>query len=110
MLEKIEALIRKSISEEQLAVYDYLKRKHKLEEMLEEDEGNLGDKLQVFISTLDDIISEEKIHIGQLTEMLDLFQFSKYNEEKGKKEAREEIDSSFISTARKLRPYLKERE
>ena len=110
MLSKIESLIRKSISEEQLAVYEYLKRKHKLEEILEDCDDSLGIKLQVFMNTLDDIIAEEKVHIGQLTEMLNLFDLSMYNEEKGSEEAKEEIKTSFVSTAKKLRPYLKERE
>ena len=102
-LSKIEEFIRKSISEEQLAVVDYLERKRKLEKILEDTEDR--EKVQAFISTLEDIISEEKVHIGQLTEMLNLFEFSSYNEEKGKEEAKEDI-KSFVSTARKLRTYL----
>lgn len=95
MKDIIESIIRKSLSEEQEAVAAYLERKTRLEEYAKYDDLDLTKKLQPFIVTLEDIINEEKVHIGQLTEMLNLFDINFRFENKGKDEAKKDIKETL---------------
>lgn len=85
-INKIHMFIRKSISEEQLAIADYLKRRNKLSDMEPESQEEAV-KINTFIATLDDIIAEEEIHVGQLTQLLEIFSIDRSNEQKGYDEA-----------------------
>lgn len=102
----IELFIRKSISEEQLAVADYIKRREKLTKMLDDVKADEQELINRFINTLDDVINEEKIHIGQFTEMLDIFGISTEKEIEGEQEASSQ--DSFITVTDKMKKYVEE--
>lgn len=86
-IDKVEMLIRKSLSEEEKAVSDYLERRHILVKMLDKtDSEDFSNRLNTYIAVLDDIIEEEEIHIGQLRELLNVFNISLEKEVEGKKE------------------------
>ena len=88
-MNKAEMLIRKSVSEEEKAISDYLERRHQLEKMLEGDDiGSyvFSSKVSAYIEVLDDIIAEEQIHVGQLRQLLNVFEIPLQNEDKGKYE------------------------
>ena len=103
-LNKIELFIRNSLSEEQLAVANYIKRQGKLDKMMEDATPEEQEKLQKFKNTLQDIIDEEKVHIGQFTEMLQLFDFSNEKEKEGEEEAR--MQENFVNITNRLKNYL----
>ena len=102
-LNKIELFIRNSLSEEQLAVANYIKRQGKLDKLIEDADEIEKAKLSKFKDTLQDIIDEEKVHIGQFTEMLNLFNFSREKEFEGELEAQQE---SFKTVAKKLKTCM----
>ena len=57
--EKAEMLIRKSLSEEEKAISDYLERKHTLEKMLDKAETeDFLIKIQTYLTVLEDIIDD----------------------------------------------------
>lgn len=109
-----ESFLRKSLSEEQLAVSVYIDRKIIAERYAEECKSNgndeLGKKFETIAYTLQDILDEEEVHIGQFREMLNLIGVSLEKEEEGTKEAEEDIDKfeSFVALANKLRKYIEE--
>ena len=106
-LEIIESNIRKSLSEEQEAISMYLNRKTLFESMKDSDVDI--DKLNTLIYTINDILEEEKVHVGQLREMLKLFNFSFEKEQEGEKEAKKDSENeSFSYITRRLRKYIKE--
>lgn len=91
ILEEAEALIRKSISEEEKAVSDYLERKQQLIKIRRSLQynakyNNLLPNFDTFIDNLNDIIAEEQVHIGQLAQILRIFEISDENELKGREE------------------------
>ena len=100
-LNKIELFIRNSLSEEQLAVANYIKRQSKIDKMMEDASPEDFIKLRKLKDTLQDIIDEEKVHIGQFTEMLNVFNFSREKELEGESEAR--MQESFVALADKLK-------
>ena len=79
-----ESFIRKSLSEEQLAVSVYIDRKKVAEQyaMDARDLGNeeLAKKFELVAKTLQDILEEEEVHIGQFRELLDQLNVSKDKE------------------------------
>ena len=107
---EIESFIRKSISEEQEAISSYLDR---IDRSLEIQEGSQDPefckKLDQLMYTLEDIVKEEEMHVGQLREMLKLFDISNEKELEGEQEARELVDESFVAIADRLRKYVKEK-
>lgn len=113
-LKEVETYIRKSISEEQLAVAVYIEREQMAKEYADKcrnlGEIELAEKLDTLAYTLRDIASEEEIHIGQFREMLDILGVSDDNEDKGEEEAKEDaerlIDESFVTIAHKLKKYV----
>ena len=106
-LEIIESNIRKSLSEEQEAISMYLNRKTLFESMKDSDVDI--DKLNTLIYTINDILEEEKVHVGQLREMLKLFDFSFEKEQEGEEEAKKDSkNESFSYITRRLRKYIKE--
>lgn len=114
MLQETEAYIRKSISEEQLAIAVYLERKQLSENYANQcrEKGNeeLAKKFDVLAHTLEDIMQEEELHVGQFREMLDLFDVSDTQEDKGEDEAKEDTESiigeSFVSVSKRLAKYI----
>ncbi|MBQ3423230.1 MAG: hypothetical protein IJH34_16590 [Romboutsia sp.] len=84
--EKLEALIRKLISDEQDATASYLKAAHKVREKAEEKGDSLGLKIA---KVFEDIANEEKVHIGELQKCLDQLGVSNKEELDGEKEASE---------------------
>ena len=107
-----ESFIRKSISEEELAISVYLDRK-KVAEMYAEDCRNLGDeelakKFDAISYTLQDILEEEEVHVGQFRELLDLIGISKNKENEGSREAQKDIKKleSFTDLANKLKIFV----
>ena len=79
-----ESFIRQSLSEEQLAVSVYIDRKKVAEQyaMDARDLGNeeLAKKFELVAKTLQDILEEEEVHIGQFRELLDQLNVSKDKE------------------------------
>ena len=114
MLQETEAFLRKSISEEQLAIAVYLDRKQLCEKYKKqcEDSDNieLSKKFEALSYTFEDIANEEELHVGQFREMLDLIGVSDEYEDKGEDEAKEDIDKimheSFIEMLRKFKKYV----
>lgn len=92
-MEELEALIRQSISEEQKAVTDYLNRKVLCEQLAQQaDTQDIADKLNTIAYTLNDILEEEKVHIGQLEAMLPMLGVDPSKELEGAQEGQEDID------------------
>ena len=98
-LEKAEMLIRKSLSEEEKAISDYLVRKQQLLDLQDvENDEELILAFQTYIKVLEDIISEEQIHVGQLRQLLTVFNIPLNNEETGKEETVETlVDVNTVS-------------
>jgi hypothetical protein len=105
-IDDIEAAIRKSIAEESEAISLYLDRIIKLEEVKTWAPVEYISKIDILIKNIHDIMEEEKVHVGQLDEMLDLFDISREKEDEGEKEAKEIASESFISVAKKLKKYV----
>ena len=109
-----ESFIRKSLSEEQLAVSVYMDRKLVAEryakDCREQGDERLASKFDTIAYTLQDILEEEQVHIGQFREMLSLLGTSNEKELEGSAEAKEDIKKfeSFVKVARKIRRYIKE--
>ena len=106
-----ESFIRKSLSEEQLAVSVYIDRKKVAEQyaMDARDLGNeeLAKKFELVAKTLQDILEEEEVHIGQFRELLDQLNVSKDKEREGEDEAQQDaMTESFTSIAKRLSSYL----
>ena len=106
-----ESFIRKSLSEEQLAVSVYIDRKKVAEQyaMDARDLGNeeLAKKFELVTKTLQDILEEEEVHIGQFRELLDQLNVSKDKEREGEDEAQQDaMGESFTSIAKRLSSYL----
>ena len=106
-----ESFIRKSLSEEQLAVSVYIDRKKVAEQyaMDARDLGNeeLAKKFELVAKTLQDILEEEEVHIGQFRELLDQLNVSKDKEREGEDEAQQDaIGESFTSIANRRSSYL----
>lgn len=106
-----EIFLRKSISEEQETVSLYLARKQEAEQYAREcrQEGNeeLAKKFDIIAYTLNDIMEEEQVHIGQFTEMLYLLGVTEEKEEEGKIEGKEDIQKlTFVSVANELRNLI----
>ena len=106
-----ESFIRKSLSEEQLAVSVYIDRKKVAEQyaMDARDLGNeeLAKKFELVAKTLQDILEEEEVHIGQFRELLDQLNVSKDKEREGEDEAQKDaMGESFTSIAKRLSSYL----
>ena len=106
-----ESFIRKSLSEEQLAVSVYIDRKKVAEQyaMDARDLGNeeLAKKFELVAKTLQDILEEEEVHIGQFRELLDQLNVSKDKEREGEDEAQQDVmGESFTSIAKRLSSYL----
>ena len=114
LIQEMEAILRKSISEEQEATSVYLKRQQLCQKYIElcRERGNiaLANKLSVLAYTFEDIANEEELHIGQFTEMLDLLNISDSNEEKGEDEAKEDIEKllkeGFVNVSKKMKNFL----
>ena len=83
--DKLEAIIRKSISEEQLAVSDYLKRAAKLKEKAEDHPEDAKIILKV-AKTFAEIADEEKAHIGEFEKLLDIIGVDRKPENNGRQE------------------------
>lgn len=109
-----ESFLRKSISEEELAVSVYIDRKtvalRYAEACRELDNEELAVKFETIAYTLQDILEEEQVHIGQFREMLTLLDVSNNKEKEGTEEARKDIQKfeSFTGIANKMRKYIKE--
>ena len=104
-LEKAEMLIRKSLSEEEKAISDYLERKHTLEKMLDKAETeDFLIKIQTYLTVLEDIIEEEQLHVGQLRQLLNVFELPLTKEQEG----REETLDSYTEVMQQLDIMLKE--
>ena len=106
-----ESFIRKSLSEEQLDVSVYIDRKKVAEQyaMDARDLGNeeLAKKFELVAKTLQDILEEEEVHIGQFRELLDQLNVSKDKEREGEDEAQQDaMAESFTSIAKRLSSYL----
>ena len=106
-----ESFIRKSLSEEQLAVSVYIDRKKVAEQyaMDARDLGNeeLAKKFELVAKTLQDILEEEEVHIGQFRELLDQLNVSKDKERAGADEAQQDaMGESFNSIDKRLSSYL----
>lgn len=104
MLDEVEKLIRKSLSEEEEAISNYLERKQILICLLDETNDEDEQKIQTYINVLDDIISEEQIHVGQLRQLLTVFEIPSDNETKGK----EETVSSYADVLAEMESLIKE--
>lgn len=113
-LSDTESFLRKSISEEQLAISVYLDRKSIAERYAMDcrENGNqeLANKFDIIAHTLQDILQEEEVHVGQLREMLDLINVSKEKEQEGTMEAEEDIEKleSFVNIAKRMRRYIED--
>ena len=83
---KLEAVIRKLLSDEQEATASYLKAAHKVREKAEEHEDPVGLKIA---KVFEDIANEEKVHIGELQKCLKALGVSDKETEEGEKEADE---------------------
>lgn len=103
-LQKIEMFIRKSIAEEQEAITNYLERQHKLTDMQDDLSEEEYSKIETFKEVLSDIISEEEIHVGQLKQLLTVFEISDENENKGK----EETLDTYTDVLNKLNRLIEE--
>ena len=114
ILAETESFIRKSLSEEQLAVAVYLQRKQLCEKYATYCQSIGAEKwaetFNIMSNTFEDILSEEEIHIGQLREMLSLLGVSDANEIKGTAEAKETAlnvaRESFLTITKKLEELL----
>jgi rubrerythrin len=113
-LSDTESFLRKSISEEQLAISVYLDRKTVAERYASDcrNSGNLelANKFDIIAHTLEDILQEEEVHVGQLREMLDLINVSKDKEQEGTIEAEEDIEKleSFVAVAKRISRYIED--
>lgn len=109
-----ESFIRKSISEEQQAISVYLDRKLIAQRYADDCRNNgneeLANKFDIIANTLQDILEEEEIHVGQLRQMLPLIGVDNTKETEGTEEAEHDIakQESFVSISNKLRRYIKE--
>ena len=81
---EIEKMIRSSISEEQDAVSKYVERLSILEKC-----EDISDNIKKLIETFKDVADEERVHIGEFTQMLKEFDISDDKEEEGEEEAKE---------------------
>lgn len=95
-LTKVESFLRSSLSEEQEAVSVYVERKRKCEEYASELREN-GDeetarKCDIVAYTINDILEEEEVHIGQLRKMLEVIGVNPSNEIKGEEEGQQDVD------------------
>ena len=111
-LKESEIFIRKSISEEQKTLSLYQQRKLEAENFAKLCRDNNDEitakKFDTVAYTLQDIMEEEQIHIGQFTALLPILGGNTEKEEEGKKEGQEDINKfeSFVSVARKIKEYL----
>ena len=104
-----ESFIRKSISEEQLAISVYLDRKNIAQRYAEQfrnsGDEELAKKFDLIAYTLQDILEEEEVHVGQFRQMLyDTLEVSKDKEEEGAEEALQDSEKleTFVDFAKKL--------
>lgn len=81
---EIEKMIRSSISEEQDAISKYVERLSILEKS-----GDMSDNIKKLIETFKDVADEERVHVGEFTQMLKEFDISDDKEEEGEEEAKE---------------------
>lgn len=93
---RLEVVLRKSLSEEQLAAAEYLKRSNKILSKGFElhKEGKIDDEqYKVFVkigNQIADIAKEEQAHIGEFEAMLDLIKVDREPEIEGKGEVNEQ--------------------
>ena len=95
-LTKVESFLRSSLSEEQEAVSVYVERKRKCEEyaceLRENGDEETARKCDIVAYTINDILEEEEVHIGQLRKMLEVIGVNPSNEIKGEEEGQQDVD------------------
>lgn len=105
----VEAFLRKSMSEENDAISVYEQRAQLAKtyaEDIRETNEELADKLDDIAYTLEDIKKEEEVHLGELQEIIKLIGVTEENEDKGKEEAEENIEESFLKISKRLASFL----